>query len=104
MSSAILLLAAFLFAPSRETLEITVLGDADDPRAGAILEAVDFWNERLGAVGARLRLGAVTFSDDVIPDDALRDISANVLRGRGSRSLWSRIREIPGDVVIALSG
>ena len=103
MSAAILFLA-FLFAPARETLEITVLGDARDPRAAAIREAVDYWNERLAAVGAGVRFGDLTFSNERIPDDTLRAISGNVMRERGSRSMWSWIRPIPGDVVIALSG
>lgn len=104
MSPAIALLAALLVAPARETLEITVLGEARDPRAGAVREAVEFWNDRLAAAGAGIRFGNVTFSDERISDDVLRAISANVMRDRGSRSLWSWIRPIPGDVVIALSG
>ena len=102
MSAAILFLA-FLFAPAPETLEITVLGDARDPRSAAIREAVDYWNDRLAAVGAGVRFGNITFSDERIPDDVLRAISGNVMEGRGSRSMWSWIRPISGDVVIALS-
>ena len=102
MSSAILFLV-FFFTPAPETLEITVLGDTRDPRSAAIREAVDYWNDRLAAVGAGVRFGNITFSDERIPDDVLRAISGNVMEGRGSRSMWSWIRPISGDVVIALS-
>ena len=102
------LLAIGLFvggaAAAPRTWSISVCGPASDPRRAAVAEAVDFWNEQLTGVGAKLSLGPITACDRVIPDDLLTRISEGVLgNGRAGR-LPREFDQIRGDVIILLSG
>jgi hypothetical protein len=83
---------------------IAVCGPAADPRRPAVTEAVEFWNEVLTALNAKLSLGPIVECDTVIPDDLLRRISDGVLNvGRVGR-LPREFEKLGGDVIIALSG
>jgi hypothetical protein len=83
---------------------IAVCGPASDPRRLAVTEAVEFWNDELAAMNAKLSLGPIAACDRVIPDDLLRRISDGVLNvGRGGQ-LPREFEKLGGDVIIALSG
>jgi hypothetical protein len=80
---------------------VTILGDSSDPRSTAAREALDHWNEQLAALGARLRFGAITWSDQRMADETLRALSEGVMRRRLQRP--RELDHIPGDVVIAFA-
>jgi hypothetical protein len=107
--SRILAIAAFVLAasaPAQEaerSLSITALADPADSRVATLEEAVQFWNARLGEIGARVRLGPIRVIDDSLPESLLRRMSRQVVDGGGT-ALPDRIDEIPGDVVVVLSG
>ena len=83
---------------------VTVCGPAVDSRRLAVAEAVEFWNDELARLNAKLTLGPVTSCDRVIPDDLLSKISEGVLSlGRAGR-LPREFDNIGGDVIIVLSG
>jgi hypothetical protein len=87
---------------AQRSLTITALADPGDSRVVALEEAVAFWNARLEAVGAGVRLGPVRVIPDSIPDSLLRRMSHEVVDGGGT-ALPDAIEEIPGDVVVVLS-
>jgi hypothetical protein len=83
---------------------IAVCGPASDSRRLAITEAVEFWNDELAALNAKLSLGPIVECDRMIPDDLLRRISDGVLNvGRGG-PLPREFEKLGADVIIALSG
>ena len=86
-----------------ETLGVTVLGRTDDVRVAAVQEAVAFWNGELDRIGAHVQLGPVRVVDSPISDEVLRDMSAAVMNGRGTRGLHRLIGQTPGEIVVALS-
>jgi hypothetical protein len=91
-------------APTR--LSVTVVGaDNSDPRWRAIEEAVEFWNQQLEGAEIDVRLGPVTRRIQPVPDDALRQLSAAVVGnyGRVEPNVPDELRQIPGDIVVALS-
>ncbi|HEY2797549.1 MAG TPA: hypothetical protein VGK26_06635 [Thermoanaerobaculia bacterium] len=88
---------------AQRSLTITALGDPSDSRVAVLEEAVTFWNARLEAIGANVRLGPVRVVEDSIPDSLLRRMSHEVVDSHGT-SLPDEIQEIPGDVVVVLSG
>jgi len=82
--------------------EVTVLGDASDPRFLAVREATQFWNQQLDSLGIALRFGQVTPSAERIPEATLQRLSDAVVR----RRVPPRPREldrIPGEVVVAFA-
>ena len=87
-------------------LRITILGTPDDPRRESAREAVAYWNSELLRLGRRLRLALdTTIRGDSVGDDALRGASGEAMRGGGPATtrLLVTLRDIPADVVIALS-
>jgi hypothetical protein len=90
-------------ATAARTWAITVCGPASDPRRAAVADAVDFWNEQLTGVGAKLSLGPITACDRVIPDDLLTRISEGVLSSGRAGRLPPEFDKISGDVIILLS-
>jgi hypothetical protein len=59
--------------------------DKSDPRWHAVDEAVEFWNQQLNGAGVDVRLGPITRLMQPVPDDALRQLSAE-------GGIWSRQR------------
>jgi hypothetical protein len=102
------LLVACLLAVNVESAaerwSITVCGPASDPRQSAVVEAVEFWNEALAGVKARLSLGPITPCDRAIPDAELVRLSEAVLNKTGTDRVPSELNGVGGDVVIVLSG
>jgi hypothetical protein len=85
-----------------QTWSVTILGDTDDVRSRAVVEAVRHWNEELETLGARVRFGAISWSGERLPEQTLRELSNGVVT---RRRLW-RPREldgIRGDVIIAFA-
>ncbi len=51
---------------------VVVSGGKDgDPRNQLVIDAVDFWNQQLSDIGSAFRLGPVTFTNEIIPDEEL---------------------------------
>jgi hypothetical protein len=104
-TAAIVVVWLAISAPRLEaqrSLTITALADPADSRVAALEEAVAFWNARLEAIGANVRLGPVRVIEDSIPDSLLRRMSHEVVDSRGT-ALPDQIQEIPGDVLVVLS-
>jgi hypothetical protein len=84
---------------TEKSWSITVLGAENDVRLPAVGEAVEYWNEQLASVHAKLRLGPIARRDQQIPDDVLRQLA------EPPYSAWaSGINAIDGDVIVAMSG
>jgi len=99
----ILLVAGKAVASESLASEITVMGEAGDPRVDSVREAVAFWNAELEHVGARVRLGPVRVVPDAIPDDVLEDVSRAVADGRGARGLGRWVETGAGDFTVVLA-
>jgi hypothetical protein len=103
-ASLLLFLLPVLVGAASRTWAVTVLGSADDSRLLAVTEAIEYWNEQLVSVNSSLRLGPINRSDERIADDALRAVSEAALDRRRIPPLPARLNEIPGDVLVILSG
>jgi len=66
-------------------------------------EAVDFWNQQLEELGTPFRLGAVTHVTELVPGDYLKTTSAAVLEGKSKPEPPESVKNIPGDIIVALS-
>jgi hypothetical protein len=82
---------------------ITLSAPAQDPRIPLALEAVELWNRQLAEVGTPFRLGAVTQTTETLPTDYLTRLSAAVLNREPPPDVPERMRQMPGDLIIALS-
>jgi hypothetical protein len=85
-----------------QTWSVTILGDVEDLRSRAVVEAVQHWNEELAALGATVRFGKITWSGERLSDETLRALSDAVV----ARARLRRPRELdgmPGDVIIAFA-
>jgi hypothetical protein len=82
---------------------ITLSAPAQDPRIPLALEAVEFWNRQLAEIGTPFRLGAVTQTTETLPTDYLTRLSAAVLNREPPPDVPERMRQMPGDLIIALS-
>jgi hypothetical protein len=82
---------------------ITIAAPAQDPRIPLALEAVAFWNRQFAEVGTPFRLGVVTQTTDTLPIDYLTRLSAAVLNREPLPDVPARVRQIPGDILLALS-
>ena len=86
------------------SLSVTVVGaDSSDPRWRAVEEAAAFWNQQLIEAGVNVRLGPTTRLIQPVPDDALRKLSTAQLESRFEPDIPEGLRQIPGDIVVALS-
>ena len=87
------------------TLGVTILGRADDPRVATVREALGHWNAAAAGLGLRVRFDSGTLVIRPLPEDALRATGrAMPWRALGVLQLRSALADVPGDVVIALSG
>ena len=82
---------------------ITIVAREDDPRLPAVRQAVDHWNQLLGALPTPFHLGAITRVDGRVPDEDLEALADWSVRG-----LWIRHHPQPfaafgGDLIIVLS-
>lgn len=80
----------------------------DDPRIPEAHQAVEFWNERLKSIGSPFRLGTVTESYDVNPDDLVPPAYRSVDPSSQAEPTFSEIPNIiaslHGEITIALTG
>ena len=89
-------------APATRTWSVTVLGDSSDPRFEAVVEATQYWNRELEAVGVPLRFGSVSSSPRRAPEAELRYLRLRGLhRDRVERPRF--LAGIRGNVVVAFS-
>lgn len=82
---------------------ITIAAPSQDLRIPLALEAVAFWNRQFAEVGSPFRLGDVTQTTDPLPIDYLTRLSAAVLNREPPPDVPERVRQIPGDIILALS-
>lgn len=111
MKIAFLLAAALLAStahaqfgvPWRKPPAIVVIAAEGDPRIALVDEAITHWNRVLEEVGSPFRLPAATRSEIPIPEQALRDTSADVIARRFPLQLPQALRGLPGDLTILLA-
>jgi hypothetical protein len=82
---------------------ITLAGPAQDSRIPLALEAVAFWNRQLAELGTPFRLGDVSQTTETLPTDYLTRLSAAVLNREPPPDTPERVRQMPGDIILALS-
>jgi hypothetical protein len=84
---------------------VVVIGaSANDARVPLVQDAVAFWNRSFAELGSAFRLGPVTQAAGTVPVDELRALSDRVLSRTGPTQLLPEsIREVPGDLIVALS-
>jgi hypothetical protein len=80
---------------------VVVSGKEGDPRTQLVIDAVDFWNQQLSEIGSAFRLGAVTFTNEIYPDEELESRSNAVLNGQAFEP--PSLMKIHGDLIVALS-
>jgi hypothetical protein len=84
---------------------ITVVSAEDDPRIGALREAVDYWNRTFAELGTPFHLGPLTFVIGSVPDADVQALGNQVL----NEKWWSRptppasVERFPGDLIVVLS-
>ncbi len=87
-----------------EQWSVAVIGPDNDPRVGAVQEAVAHWNDELAELGASLRFGPVTRSDEPRPtEDTLRAISDDTISHSWFHDGMPDLRPYHADVVIFLA-
>jgi hypothetical protein len=85
---------------------VVVLSDVDDARLPAVYDAIRFWNDTFLSLGSPFRFGPITHIAEAIPYDELRQFLwvARLLDwSAGWYDLSSRVANIQGDVIVALS-
>jgi Matrixin len=93
------LLGRPLTAPWKRYPAIAVLSAEDDARLTAVYEAVAFRNSVFENIGTPFRLGQVSHSDQIIPDDDVRQAWTT-----RSYEVHDRVGNHPGDIFVLLSG
>jgi hypothetical protein len=90
----------------RKIPSVVVLSDADDARLPAVYDAIRFWNDTFLSLGSPFHFGPVAHIAKAIPYDEVRQYRwvARLLDwGTGWYDLPSRMVNIQGDVIVALS-
>lgn len=82
---------------------IVVMGQEGDWRNQLVLDGVDFWNKKLAEIGSGFRLGPVTFVSQILPPAELAALSEATLSGERVPEPPSRLTQVEGDLIIALS-
>lgn len=82
---------------------ITVAAPAQDPRVPLAVEAVEFWNRQFAELGTAFRLGSVIHTTDTVPTWYLERLSAAVLKREPRPELPDRVKQLPGDIILAMS-
>jgi len=88
----------------RTVPKVAVISPTGDSRLPAVDEAVAFWNRTFTEIGSGFRLGAVTRMVRPIPEEAVQQLSASVLSGRGfAADFPPALSDLPGDITILLA-
>jgi hypothetical protein len=82
---------------------ITIVAPPQDTRIALDLEAVAFWNRQFAELGTPFRFEDVTQASETLPADYLTRLSAAVLSREPPPDVPERVRQIPGDIILALS-
>lgn len=64
---------------------------------------MDFWNKQLAEIGSGFRLGAVTFTNQMVPANELARRSDAVLGSRPLREPSASLANVDGDLIVVLS-
>jgi hypothetical protein len=86
-----------------EVPTITIAAPAQDARIPLALEAVAFWNRQFTELGTPFRLGDVRQTTETLPTDYLTRLSAAVLSREPPPDVPEGVRQMPGDIILALS-
>jgi hypothetical protein len=86
-------------------MQVSILGDAHDPRVSPAREAINHWNAEFRRLNRRIQLDSGTVRIDTIPDDVVRAAQDEAMLGGGpaTRRLLARLAGTPGDIVIVLT-
>jgi len=91
-------------APWTKVPAVVVVGaNANDVRLPLVQDAVVFWNRSFAELGSAFRLGLVTQAAGAIPADELHAMSDQVLSRTGPIRFPEALRDVPGDIIVALS-
>jgi hypothetical protein len=82
---------------------LAIATPAQDARIPLALEAVAFWNRQPAELDTPFRLGDVTQTTETLPTDYLTRLSAAVLNRGPPPDVPERLRQMPGDIILALS-
>lgn len=82
--------------------KVTVMGEAGDPRVGAVREAVAFWNTELAGLGVAARLAPPSIERNPVPAEALSEASRAVGYGRRPRGLGEWVHPAADEFVVLL--
>jgi hypothetical protein len=86
---------------------IVIVTRKGDPRIAEVMQAVQFWNDQLKSMGTPFRLGAVTESYDINPDDLvppkfrIQDPSGDP--GPTAEELPQLLASVHADIIITLT-
>jgi hypothetical protein len=86
----------------RKVPAIVIAAAPADPRLPAVHEAIEYWNQVFAELGTPFRLGSVTVTTP-LPDACVAAISAQVLAQAGMPGLPDEVRQLPGELIIALT-
>src|SRR5216684_3362927 len=76
--------------------KIVVIGAEGDPRMALVDEGIAFWNRELEAAGAGLRLPQATRAQLAVPEEALRELSDDILGRRRPLHVPQPLQRLPG--------
>ena len=82
---------------------ITISAEANDPRIEQVREGVRYWNQHFADMGTPFRLVNVIHTTDLVPDDYLVAFSKSIGDKSPRPELPDSVKEISGDIIIALS-
>jgi hypothetical protein len=90
------------FGGWRQVPAIVIAAAPGDPRLPEVYEAIDYWNQVFTELGTPFAFGPAT---QVAPlaDACVAFVSAHVLSQGGERDLPQEVRQLPGELVIALT-
>jgi hypothetical protein len=89
--------------PWRKQPTIVVIALDGDPRLALIDEAIAYWNRALEEAGSPFRLPAPARAALPIPEEALQELSKEVLSRRRPLEVPQALRSLPGDLTIFLA-
>lgn len=88
---------------------VLIAAHPNDSRIPLVRDAVEFWNGQLAAVGSSFRLGPLTHTSNLVPDDYLVSIGS-LIETEGGLPPVSQlppfppsVATMPGDLIVALS-
>lgn len=86
-------------------LRLAIAGALGDPRLVPAHAAIAFWNGEFERLGRHVRFDSAFLTAVHVPDSLLRQASGEAVRGGGAATtaLRTMLRDVPADIVIALS-